>query len=410
MNALTRSRRASGLRASALFCRADFFYDLTILCFQRLCMNENLDYRKKLVSNARTIVVKAGTRLLTDSKSVGRLVEQLAPLVKEGRRVMLVSSGAVGMGMRILGIDKRPAKLAEVQALAALGQSRLMSIYERNCVKHGFHAAQLLLTSEDLRDRKRYLNVLNCVNALWRQNNLPVINENDSVSVDELKFGDNDRLAALLAVMTRADLTILLTTVDGLHSVDQNGELHERIPLVKSITKKISDSATGTDDSAMSIGGMSAKLEAVKMVASAGEPLVIADGREEDVVKRVLDCEDVGTLFVPSNSKHLRGRKRWLGFFSKVAGRIIVDQGAAGALLEKGKSLLPSGIKKVSGEFARGDAVEVLDEAGAPLARGLVNYSSAELSLIAGRKSGEFRGLVGPGDDEAIHRDNMTLC
>jgi glutamate 5-kinase len=285
-----------------------------------------------------------------------------------------------------------------------------MSIYERNCADRGFHAAQLLLTSEGLRDRKRYLNVLNCVNALWSQGNLPVINENDSVSVDELKFGDNDKLAALLAVMTRADLTILLTTVDGLHSVDENGELHERIPLVKSITKKITDSASGTDDSVMSIGGMSAKLEAVKMVASAGEPLVIADGRGKDVVKRVLDCEDVGTLFAPSNSKHLRGRKRWLGFFSKVSGSILIDHGAARAVAEKGKSLLPSGIIKVSGDFARGDAVEVLEKTGASLARGLVNYSSTDLALIAGKKSREFRGLVGPGDDEAIHRDNMTLC
>ncbi|MCK5845466.1 MAG: glutamate 5-kinase, partial [Victivallales bacterium] len=186
-------------------------------------MNDNLTYRKELISEAKTIVVKAGTRLLTDQESIARLVDQLAPLVNTGKRMMLVSSGAVGMGMRITGLDKRPAKLADIQALASLGQSRLMSIYERNCAEHGFHAAQLLLTSEGLRDRKRYLNVLNCVNALWNQGNLPVINENDSVSVDELKFGDNDRLAALLAVMTQADLTILLTTVDGLHSIDENG-------------------------------------------------------------------------------------------------------------------------------------------------------------------------------------------
>ena len=372
-------------------------------------MSENLKYRKELISEARTIVVKVGTRLLTDAESVSQIVAQLAPLVTAGKHVMLVSSGAVGMGMRILDLGKRPAKLAETQALAALGQSRLMAIYERNCAERGFHAAQLLLTSEGLRDRKRYLNVLNCVNALWTQGNLPVINENDSVSVDELKFGDNDTLAALLAVMTRADLTILLTTVDGLHSVDENGNLDARVPLVKSITKKVMESASGTDDEAMSIGGMKTKLEAAKIVASAGEALVIADGREKDVVKRILDCEDVGTLFLPTNSKHMRGRKRWLGFFSKISGSIVIDDGAVQAVTKKGKSLLPSGIVNVQGTFSRGDAIEVLDKSAEVVARGLVNYSSADLARIAGKKSREFREVVKGGDDEAIHRDNMTL-
>ncbi|MCK5844645.1 MAG: glutamate 5-kinase, partial [Victivallales bacterium] len=227
--------------------------------------------------------------------------------------------------------------------------------------------------------------------------------------VDELKFGDNDTLAALLAVMTRADLTILLTTVDGLHSVDENGNLDARVPLVKSITKKVMESASGTDDEAMSIGGMKTKLEAAKIVASAGEALVIADGREKDVVKRILDCEDVGTLFLPTNSKHMRGRKRWLGFFSKISGSIVIDDGAVQAVTKKGKSLLPSGIVNVQGTFSRGDAIEVLDKSAEVVARGLVNYSSADLARIAGKKSREFREVVKGGDDEAIHRDNMTL-
>jgi glutamate 5-kinase len=322
---------------------------------------------------------------------------------------MLVSSGAVGMGMRILGLQKRSAKLADIQALAALGQSRLMSIYERNCAECGFHAAQLLLTSEGLRDRKRYLNVLNCVNALWNQGNLPVINENDSVSIDELKFGDNDTLAALLAVMMRADLTILLTTVDGLHSVDENVNLDERVPLVKVITKKLMDSASGTDDEAMSIGGMRTKLEAAKIVASAGEALIIADGREKDVVKKILDGKDVGTLFPPTSSKHMRGRKRWQGFFTKVFGSIIIDDGAVRAISERGKSLLPSGIIKVKGNFSRGDAIEIIDENDKVVARGLVNYSSLDLAKFAGKKSSEFNGIIKVGDDEAVHRNNMTL-
>ncbi|NOY75504.1 MAG: glutamate 5-kinase [Kiritimatiellaeota bacterium] len=372
-------------------------------------MQDNLKLRKEFIGGARTIVVKVGTRLLPDDESVSRIVAQLEPLVASGKRVMLVSSGAVGMGMRILSLKKRSAKLADIQALAALGQSRLMSIYERNCAERGFHAAQLLLTSDDLRDKKRYLNVLNCVNALWKQGNLPVINENDSVSIDELKFGDNDKLAALLAVMARADLTILLTTVDGLRAVNGKGELDARVPLVKSISRKMMASATGTDDDAMSVGGMSTKLEAAKMVMSAGEPMIIADGRRDDIVKRILDCEDVGTLFVPTSAKRMSGRKRWLGFFSDAAGALVVDAGAVRALSIKGKSLLPSGILKVTREFQRGDVVDILNEDGEAVARGLVNYSSTDLVKIAGMKSREFHCLIGSGDDEAVHRGNMTL-
>ena len=368
----------------------------------------NIQHREQIIKDAKQIVIKVGTRLLTDSSLIPTVVRQIATLRERGCRVMLVSSGAVGIGMKRMGLKKRPSQLSAIQALAAVGQSALMSLYEKECLKYGFHAAQMLLTAEDLRDRDRHLNVLNCINSLWTQGNLPVINENDSVSIEEIKFGDNDTLAAMLAIMTRSDLTILLTTVDGLHSVDSTGKLDKRIPLVSEITDEMKKSATGTDDSSLSIGGMITKLKAGEMISSAGEYMLIADGREKNIIDRIFNCDDVGTLFLPTVTKQMQSKKRWLSFFSKTSGSLIIDEGAVKAITEKGGSLLPSGIIEFKGKFLRGDTVTVVDRKGEVIAKGVTSFSSDDLVQILGEKSCGIRKILGSGDEEVIHRNNMS--
>ncbi|MFA6717078.1 MAG: glutamate 5-kinase, partial [Victivallaceae bacterium] len=247
--------------------------------------------RKKIINTCKRIVVKVGTRLLTDEHRIPVLISGISKLRRKGCQVMLVSSGAVGIGMKELGIEKRPSKLAQIQALAAIGQNKLMAIYDNECRRHDFKSAQLLLTAADLHSRERHLNVLNCINSLLDNDILPIVNENDSVSVDELKFGDNDGLAALLATMTRAELTVILTTETGLRERNNNGILGERISLVKKISSGMRKAAEGTDNAEFSIGGMTSKLNAARIVNTAGEYLWIADGRENDTIDRILNGE-----------------------------------------------------------------------------------------------------------------------
>ena len=371
-------------------------------------MKDPIKIRKKILSKVDKVVIKVGTRLLADDSFTKHLVAQIAYLRNESINVILVSSGAVGTGMNILQLTKRPSRLSDIQALAAIGQSSLMAQYEKHCIKHGFHAAQLLLTADDLRNRERHVNIMNCINSLWAQGNLPIINENDSLSIDELKVGDNDTLAALVAVMTRTYLTVLMTTVNGLYS-RKNGKLDKRISIVDRISETMKNDAQGTDDSAMSVGGMKTKLTAAEMVTAAGEALIIADGREENILKNIFNCEDTGTLFVPVLGKSISSRKRWLSFFSRSSGMIIVDSGAEEALFNKGCSLLPSGITGLEGSFNRGDTVKICNSKRKPFAKGLTNYSSSELYKIMGCKSNEIIRVLGTGDDEVVHRNNMVL-
>jgi len=365
--------------------------------------------RSAALAASRQVIIKAGTRLLIDREAVARLVAGVAEIRRSGRRVLLVTSGAVGMGMETLKIKTRPRDLARIQALAAVGQSALMAIYTSECRKNGFEAAQLLLTAADLRNRERCLNVMNCINALWENGVLPIVNENDSVSVDELKFGDNDTLAGLLGSLTGSELTILLTTVDGLRDRDAAGNLGERISEVAKLTDDILGLAGGTDDSKFSIGGMESKLRAAGIVTSAGGYLWIADGRDPGVIKRILAGDDTGTLFLP-RGRRLSGHKRWFTFFSKVSGRLTVDAGAERAIRERGKSLLPAGITDVSGEFKRGDTVEIAGPGGKPFARGLVNYASADCLKLRGCHSDAVQAAMGSDcETEMVHRDNLTL-
>lgn len=375
-----------------------------------MAMNRNdcARRRREMLGRCRRVVVKAGTRLLTDRDRIAELVDGIAALRQRKLQTLLVTSGAVGMGMRVLELKKRPRDLAAVQALAAIGQSKLMSIYEEECRARGFATAQLLLTAADLRARSRYLNVMNCISSLWEKNVLPIVNENDSVSVDELKFGDNDILAGMLAALTGAELGIILTTEAGLRErVD--GRLRERISVVEKIDGRIRDMAAGTDNADFSIGGMSSKIRAAELVTGAGAHLWIADGRTPGILPQILAGEDVGTLFLPGKNR-VPGHKRWLRFFAGAAGTVSVDAGAAEALRRRGGSLLPSGVTAVAGDFTGGDTVDILDPAGALIARGLVNYSRAECETIKGRKSAELAAILGHAAySEIVHRDNLTL-
>ena len=372
---------------------------------------ENCELRKNLLKNCHRVVVKAGTRLLTDPKLLPHIVQQIKDLRDSGKQVILVSSGAVGTGMKSLGLKKRPRRLSQVQALAALGQVKLMSMYEAECEKLGFRAAQILLTAEDLRSRERHLNALNCIETLLSDGVLPIINENDPVSVDELKFGDNDILASLLASMTRADLTIILTTVDGLKKPNPDGSLGDRISVVRGITDTQRDMAKGTDDGNMSIGGMASKLKAADTLNSAGEALWLASGKETDILDRIFRGEDVGTLFLPAAAKKkMESRKRWLSSFSRPHGKLLIDDGAVNALRRRGSSLLPSGIVGVEGDFVRGDVLEIVSAVQGLIGKGLTNFSSEECRKLMGHQSSENHAILNyDADDEVIHRNNLVV-
>lgn len=371
--------------------------------------NRNVTLRREAITSSRQIVVKAGTRLVIGREAIRRLVEGIAALRKAGHRVLLVTSGAVGMGMELANLTRRPKQLAQKQALAAMGQTQLMTIYSEEAARCGIKVAQLLLTAADLRSRGRYLNAMNCINALWEQDVLPIVNENDSVSVDELKFGDNDTLAGMLTALLGAQMTVLLTTVDGLRSRNSDGTLGERIPVVEKLNDRIRALAGGTDNSEFSIGGMASKLRAAELATASGAWLWIADGRIDNVMDKILSAEDTGTLFLPE-AHRVPGRKRWFGFFSRVSGRISVDAGAFNAVHVKGGSLLPSGVTAVEGDFKRGDTVEIISPDGQSFARGLSNFDAADCRLIIGKHTGEIAALLGnDAEAELVHRDNLVL-
>ncbi len=369
----------------------------------------NTEIRKQLVGSCKRVVIKAGTRLLTDPGALGILIRQIKIVRDAGIQVLLVSSGAVGTGMKTMGLSKRPRRLSEVQALAAIGQIHLMSVYEAECRKFGFSAAQILLTAEDLRSRERHLNALNCIETLLAQGVLPIINENDPVSVHELKFGDNDILAALLASMTRSDLAIILTTVDGLRKPLPDGTLGDRISLVKGVTDEQRNMAKGTDDSSMSIGGMTSKLKCAEILNSAGECLWIASGKDVNVIEKIFRGEDVGTVFIPVTRK-VGAKKRWLATFAKPSGKIIIDSGAVHALIEHGSSLLPPGVTAVAGNFKRGNPVEICAQDGSVIAKGLTNFSAEDCARLIGCHTADIHDILHcDADAEIVHRNNMAI-
>jgi glutamate 5-kinase len=371
--------------------------------------------REEVVFSARTWVVKVGTSVLTapdgslDQGRVDHLSEQICAILDTGRRVALVSSGAVGAGMGQLGLGRRPDNLPQIQAAAAIGQAYLIRAYDDGLRRHGRHAAQLLLTHEDFDSRPRYLNIRNTLGALFGLNAVPVINENDTISVDEIKFGDNDRLAAMVTNMLQAPLLVILSVVDGLYRTDDAGRLtDQRIPLVPRIDGEVLGIA-GTVRSSLGTGGMPSKLAAARLVTHAGGSVIIASGTSGEPLTRILSGEPLGTLFLAHGQNH-RARKRWIGLTARPKGQLVVDAGARTALATGSKSLLAIGIRAVSGEFERGDVVGVLDHEGREFARGLTNYASAEVRRIQGLHTEQAREALGPGFyDEVINRDDLLL-
>ncbi len=357
--------------------------------------------RTELLKGVTRIVIKLGTGILTnqhkqpDLLQMEQLAGQIAGLRTSGREIVVVTSGAVGAGMGALGCRKRPVELAELQACAAVGQSRLMAMYDQLFAKWHLDVAQVLLTHEDLEDHDRHLNARNTlVTLLGAPNVVPIINENDAVSVTELKFGDNDRLSALVACLLPADLLVILTSVDGV--VRNFGKADSRtIPAIEKIDETIERLAGGTD-SPTAVGGMTTKIEAAKMVMRTGIPLVIACGRKKTVLRDILEGKEEGTIFIPQPNK-LKGRKRWIAFFHHPKGTLFVDDGAKKALREGGKSLLPPGITRCEGEFAAGDIVRICDLNGTEFARGLARFAAAQV------KSRQLPRA------EVVHRDDLVV-
>ncbi|MFH1779048.1 MAG: glutamate 5-kinase [Candidatus Omnitrophota bacterium] len=367
--------------------------------------------RDKFLSNLKLVVVKVGTSVLASKthplkeESIRDVAGQICALLDRGIKVILVSSGAIGAGMNLLGLKVRPKTLEKLQAAAAIGQSQLMKAYEEDFKSHGKIVAQVLLTREDLEDRKRYLNAKNTIFTILDYGAIPIINENDTVSVEEIKFGDNDTLASLVTNLIGGDLLIILSDVDGLHRQNGKGEI---IDVVKEITGEIEKLASGTTKEA-SIGGMVTKIKAARVVTDSGIPLIIANGKTDDILIKIIDGKRVGTLFIPKLNK-MTAKKRWIAFSTRPKGAVAVDTGAKQALAEKEKSLLPSGIIGVEGKFEASDIISIKDEKGREFARGLVNYSSEEVKKIKGANSKEIEKMLGyKYYDEVIHRDNLAV-
>ncbi len=391
-------------------------------------MESGEQLRERYVCSARRIVVKVGTNVLAspgmplDEGRVDRLSEQIAGLVAEGRQVALVSSGAIGAGMAELKMPERPRTLPELQASASVGQGRLVSRYERSFSEHGLHAGQILLTREDFDSRQRYLNASNTIRALFNLGCVPVINENDTVSTDEIRFGDNDLLAALVTHLIRAELLILLTCVPGLcldgprpeavRSLHESAAPHGARARVADLVDRVDEDVmqlASSEASPGGTGGMQSKLEAARIATEAGEAALIADGTEEDILPRILAGEKLGTLFLPA-PKRLRSRKRWIRFTSRPRGAVVVDAGARRALTDRGKSLLPSGVTAVEDEFNPGDVIRIKGPGGEEFARGLSNYSSADVERIKGLRTSRIESVLGHKYyDEIVHRDNLAL-
>ena len=368
--------------------------------------------RLNVLAAARRVVVKVGTQTL-NQPGVGRpkleqgymdhMADQVIALRKEGRQVTLVCSGAIGAGCAALGFAKRPTDVSVLQAVASVGQRLLMTHLHDAFARHGVEVGQVLLTREDIDDRARFINIRNCLNALHELGCVPVINENDTVAVDEIRFGDNDTLAALVANAIRADALVLLTVVDGM--LDAQGCAIDLVESVDQVLALIRD-----EKSALGTGGITTKLAAARIVTQAGEVAVIANGRTPDVLTRLFKGERLGTVFQPARRK-LTSRSRWIGLTSRPAGSVTLDDGAIKALRDRGKSLLARGITACEGHFGRGQVLSVRDAQGGEVARGLTNYPSEELRLIMGRRSTEFQAILGrEAYDEVIHRDNLVLA
>lgn len=370
--------------------------------------------RQQHLSKARRVVLKLGSAVLTAPEGlnqplIARLVGEMGHLRHGEREFILVSSGAIAAGCRKLGLSSRPLGIPQQQAVAAAGQSSLMLTYEEAFATHGLKVAQILLTHDDLAARSRFLNARNTIFTLLQWQVVPIINENDTVATDELKFGDNDNLAALICNLVEADLLILLTDIDGLYDRDPREDPKARfVPLVETFDAAL-EKAASRRPGALGRGGMSSKIQAAKKAAAAGVPTLIANGLTPGILQQIFAGEEVGTLVLPQTQR-LKSRQYWLAYNVSPQGAILVDAGAREALVRHGKSLLPAGILEVFGGFGKGAPVQLLDPEGHPFAMGLTNYSARDIGRIKGRHSKEIAQSLGyQGYDEVIHRDNLVI-
>ncbi len=373
------------------------------------------DIRKEVLGKARRVVIKVGSSILASVEKglhhdvFAHLTDEISDLKRKGYEIVLVSSGAIAAGMEKLGYKTRPQSITQKQATAAVGQSRLMKIYEDHFSRHQQMVAQILLTRDDLAHRRRFLNARNTLLTLLELGIIPIINENDTVAFDEIKFGDNDNLSALITNLTDADLLVILTNIDGLCDADPRYHPQAKcIPLVEDIDMDM-EGFVGDTDGEWNVGGMISKTQAAKKASHFGIPTVIACGTRAEVLHHILKGKEVGTLILPK-AEALSSRKHWIAFNLKPKGDVVVDEGAKKAIAQKGKSLLASGVVKVKGNFARGDLVSCLGPRGKEFARGLVNYSAHELEKIKGLHSQKIELTLGyKYSDEVIHRDDLVV-
>ncbi len=371
--------------------------------------------RTEILKTVKRIVIKIGSRVLTDDSGaldaavIAQICGGIAALRDSGLQVVVVSSGAIAAGRSELGLAERPRTIPQKQAVAAVGQTRLMHAYQEALAPHGLKAAQVLLTGEDLGSRQRFLNARSTLDALLDFDVVPIINENDTVVVDEIKFGDNDNLSALVTNVSEAHLLLILTDIEGLFTGDPRTDPDARlVPLVRSITRDIERSAGGTG-SGIGTGGMATKVAAARKAGKNGVPTILIAGKQPGIIEAALRGEPVGTLFLPGGDGVSR-RKHWIAYTLKPSGRVMIDEGACNVLLKKGKSLLPSGVVRVEGRFERGACVRICGKDGKEFARGLSDYSATEISLLAGKKSGDIEVILGYRyGDVIVHRDNLVV-
>ena len=369
----------------------------------------------EILKTSDVIVVKVGTNVLSrpngllNEPRIVHLCCELCRMIEQKYKVVLITSGAVGAGMGLLSLTERPTEIAKIQAVAAIGQGKLIETYEQILRLYGVKSAQILLTANDLSNRESYLNARNTILTLLDLGALPIINENDTVSVAHLHstFGDNDRLAALVANLFEHPLLILLTDVDGLFDRDPKDPGAKLIPVVEQWSPDLMHMVV-EKSSGRSKGGMSSKLKAAKMITSSGGNVIIANGDREETLRRIFTAQETGTVFLTQN--YLTARKRWLGFAVRATGRLILDDGAISAVVQKGKSLLPVGVLAADGSFERGETVSLVDSHNREIGRGLTNYSLQDVLRIRGKKTAELRELIGQNVYmEVVHRDNMQL-
>jgi glutamate 5-kinase len=371
---------------------------------------------RETLNTSRRWVIKVGSAMVTaagrglDREAIADWCAQIATLRAQGRQIVLVSSGAVAEGMARLGLARRPTTLHGLQAAAAVGQMGLVRAWEMEFGKHGIHAAQILLTHDDVSDRGRYLNARGTLNTLLELGVVPVVNENDTVATDEIRLGDNDTLGALTVNLIEADLLVILTDQQGLYDADPRNNPDARLLSEADLSDPNLGGMASDSKGELGRGGMRTKLTAAHWAARSGAATVIAHGRTPDALLKIARGEAIGTLLKPAQSV-MASRKRWIAGQMQVRGRLTLDDGAVKVLREQGRSLLPVGVRQVSGVFDRGDLVACLDLAGREIARGLSNYDSADATRIAGIASGEIEGRLGyPGEPELIHRDNLVLA